>query len=158
MPLPGLFSAYYWPGDGQVNAAPPAATPNYDHPWYFDGTVVGMGLVGPRLTPRARKRIRGWLIQKIWRRVPLRLIASVEALRLIWSPEFGDASRVVRQVAQDPSSRDLNTWGDYARVQISEPAQSENVFRNFTARLILKHRNSGPLIELAWLAWKRRGR
>lgn len=149
--------AHYWPGDGVQQTI---VTPyqGYHFPHYFNGSTVSSFGAGQMDTRAFAKRFKGALIKHIWRKFPTRLIATFLALKLIWSSDFTLANAAIREIAQDPSSRSLSTWGDIHREAVSNAKQGENVYRNFAARLILKHPQAGPLVELAWLAWKARGR
>jgi len=153
----GYMFSHYWPGDGVQNQAPPTQVYNYHYPWFNHTTVgfLGYGTVDKRALA---KKLKGLWLKHIWRNFPTRLIATFLALKLIWSPSFTVADWAIREIAQDPASRDLNTWGELGRAKISNAKEGENLWRNFAARLKLNHPKAGPLTELAWLAWKARGR
>lgn len=153
----GYMFSHYWPGDGLVGSAPPTQVYPYHFPW-FNHTTVGMFGAGALDTRSFKKRLKGAWVKHIWRRFPLRWIATFYALRLIWSPSFSVANWAVRQTAQEPESRSFFTWGEINQRAVSNPAQGENIYRNFSARLKINMPLSGPLLELAWIAWKKRGR
>jgi hypothetical protein len=74
MPLPGLFSAYYWPGDGVQGEI--VVTPNTytNYPYFFDGSMIGMNLVLPKVPRWARKvAYAKWV--GVRRKLPDRLVA-----------------------------------------------------------------------------------
>lgn len=112
---------------------------------------------------RRRKRFRGWLIKHIWRKLSTRGVVTYYALRAIWGPEWEKADRVVREIATTPSSRNFKWWGEIARLELSNPRQGENVWRNFSARIQMNdprpnRTDVALLTELAYLGLKKRGR
>jgi hypothetical protein len=146
MPLPGLFSAYYWPGDGVQGEI--VVTPNTytNYPYFFDGSMIGMNLVLPKV-PR-------------WARKVAYLVALWMVCRLIFSKDFTRASEVVREIAVDPSSRNLSTWGEINRATVSNQAWGENMYRALAARVKFGagDPNASTLLEVAYHAFHTKGR
>lgn len=136
----GMFASFYWPGDGG-SPPPPANSSLYHHPYWFDGSTLGSGVVFPTLpVPRQRqwwehyvKRLK-CLRYRIWQHVPRRIQVSILALRLIWSGAFDHARREVDRVSVDPSSRTQKEWrAEHAARIAADPNVSENICRFLSA-------------------------
>jgi hypothetical protein len=67
--MPTAFNAsHFWPGDGIVAPVTPEPdSPGYQHPYWFDMSVMGSGLHIP-LSRTGKKRLKGMWI-KLVRRV-----------------------------------------------------------------------------------------
>ena len=102
------------------------------------------------------RNVKAWA-EVVGRVLPYRVWALYYAWRMIFSPSFTKAVDVVREVAHDPSTRNLKYWGEINRQEVSNPKQGENIYRNFSARLKLG--DLSPLaalkIELAYQAYRR---
>lgn len=158
MPIPGLFSAFYWPGDGSVNSAPVVPGFEYQYPYWYDGSTLGMGLVLPNVPRRFRKKWIG-LKKRLWRKLPTRLQAWFGVTKRIFSPGFPLAVEAVRWTATHPESRNMAQWSTHLAHRIGQdPYVHENVSRFLAAYDRMPGNLSRPdkslLIELAWMARK----
>ncbi len=113
--------------------------------------------VAAYLRVNRRKVLRG-LTERLLRCLPARLWAFVYVLRVLRSSKFDEAFEVVRNVSQDPSTRNMDSWTGVARATAAHEAWGENMYRGLAARVALKDRSpeASLLIELAYLAYKRR--
>jgi hypothetical protein len=155
MPLPGLFSAYYWPGDGLVGAAPPPSNSYFIFPWF---NQVNTGLPIPSLSPRAKKLLvrYGW---EVWRYFPRRLQVTLMVLKRIWTKDFKYAREAVDYVSVSPELRDMKHWNSHLAERIGQdPHVHENVSRALAAydKLPANWSRSDKMlyVELAWLGRK----
>ena len=156
----GYMFSHYWPGDG-VEGETPVTDLTYTYPYWFDPSTLGSLGTPPHLPRRIRKRILGWWVKNVKRRLPLRLVVLYNLLKLVFSPKFTQAYEIVKAVAHDPSSRDLKYWGHINRLAVSNPKWGENAFRGMSARLRMGTgdlTDYAVLVELAYLGLKRRGR
>lgn len=106
-----------------------------------------------------RKFCRG-ATERIIRSIPYRMLVLWYFFRAYFSRDFREAVFTVRMIARDPLSRHLDTWGEINRLTVSNPKQGENMYRHFAARLLLDRPSpmSGVLVELAYLAYRRKRR
>lgn len=148
----GAFQSQYWPADAV--APPSGATPgNYAHPYRHDGAYVGAFLPFFSLSRGTKKRLfHSWI--KLKRLIPNRWLAAFSLIKLLFSDSFNLALAEVERVAKDPSTRNIEKWGEINRLTVSNPNEGENVYRHLSAVIGLpssiprQHRSL--LVDLAW--------
>lgn len=149
-----MFSQY-WPGDGLVGAVPVFVN---SYPAWQSSVVCGGIPVPPGIWHRLSDVVTDLFVRYVWRKTPTRIIASIYALKLIWSSRFSEADITVRQIAREPSSRSLMGWGVVDRMAVSNPVHGENMYRALLAATRLGGKDAATLIELSALALRKRTR
>lgn len=102
--------------------------------------------------------------RKLWAGVWERIIRSIPRPVLgIWYAykalrRLSTATEIVKEVAQDPSTRNLDYWTLTARETVSNPQWGENMYRALAARVRAKDRSpeTALALELAYLIYKRK--
>lgn len=105
-----------------------------------------------------RKKFWRGLWEVSVRSLPPRVLAIYFISEIYFSRDFNKALKTVRTVSQTPDSRNLDTWTLMNRRAISQPKETENVYRTFAARLEFgaKKPLDSLLLELAYLIYKRK--